>query len=52
MKQTDDYQLVNTVCSGLDHLYLIESIEVLDQSMNQWNVMYHWDEFEYNEQTN
>jgi len=51
MKQSN-YQLVSTINSTLDNLFLINVIEHYNKKANKFNVMYTYDMFELQEQLN
>lgn len=46
------YLLAAAINTSLDNLYLIKSIEVLNQKHSIYNIMYTYDMFELNEQLN
>jgi len=51
MKQSN-YQLVSTINSTLDNLFLINVIDHYNKKANKFNVMYTYDMFELQEQLN
>ena len=53
MKQTTDYQLVSTINTSLDNLFMLNVLEYIDNKpLHTDNMMLSYMDFEYNEQTN
>lgn len=50
--QSTEYQLVRTINTSLDNLFLINVVEHYNKKANKFNVMYTYDMFELQEQTN
>jgi len=52
LKRSTLHYLAGHVCTSLDHIYLISSIECMDNILHLNNIMFSYDMFEYNEQLN
>ena len=52
MRQTTDYQLVSTINTSLDNLFMINVIEHYNNRLHSGSIMFRYADFEYNEQTN
>ena len=50
--QSTEYQLVRTINTSLDNLFLINVIEHYDNRMHINSIMFRYADFEFNEQTN
>lgn len=50
--QSTNYQLVSYINTSLDNLFLINVVEHYNKKANKFNVMYTYDMFELQEQTN
>lgn len=52
MRQITDYQLVSTINTSLDNIFLYEIINYWDNRPHMNNIIHSYMDFEYNEQTN
>ena len=50
-QQTPDYQSINPL-SRLELIYLVTSIHILDNCLTPGNILFRYDQFEFNNQIN